>query len=84
MSSKFITEESMEQYKKVKRTGVCNMFDYNCVVKEAGRLELHDLASLSMEEYGKLLMNEEERKVRATKLLVKRSIRHRRKDARLK
>lgn len=80
MNSKFITEEAMEQYKEVKRMRACNMFDYDCVVKAAGQLGFHDLASLSMEEYGQLLMNAEERRERATKLLIERSICHRKNE----
>jgi len=72
MSAKLITEETMGQFAEVKRTRVCNMFDYNRVMNEASRLKLEDLASLSMEQYGKLLMNAEERRTWATKMLIKR------------
>ena len=80
MNSNFITEETMEQFEKVKRARVCNMFDYDCVIKEAWQLGLYDLASLSMKQYGKLLVNAEERKERAIKSLIERSICHRKNE----
>jgi len=78
MSSDFITEEAMSQYKAIKRSELCNMFDYKHVITKAGQLGLYNLASLNMEQYGKLLMNAEERKVKKTELLIKRSIPNRR------
>jgi hypothetical protein len=52
-----ITKEIMEQYEIVRRLGAVNMFDYCGVVDIADRLELHELASLTREEYLEILKN---------------------------
>ena len=80
MNSNFITEETMGQFMEVKRTGECNIFDYNCVIRVARRLKLKDLISLSIEQYGKLLINAGVREVWSTRMLIKRKG----KDLRLK
>jgi len=72
MNSNFITEETMGQFIEVKRTRECNIFEYNCVMRVASRLKLEELASLSIEQYGKLLMNAEERKAWTTRMIIKR------------
>ena len=50
-------KETMMQYEIIRQSGKCNMFDYYCVTNQANKLELHKLASLTLEEYRDLLMN---------------------------
>ena len=52
-----MTEKIMQQYERVRQSGVCNMFDYNCVRQESLRLECKELASLDISDYFKLLQN---------------------------
>ena len=53
----FATKELMEQYETVRESGACNMFNYSCVINVADQMELYELASLTMEEYGQILMD---------------------------
>lgn len=52
-----VTKKIMQQYENIRSKGVCNMFDYYCVVKMADRLKYFALAALTYEEYKDLLMN---------------------------
>jgi len=52
-----ISRETMEQYETVKQEGPCNMLDYPCVVKFAGRTELYALGSLTHDEYYLIIAN---------------------------
>lgn len=52
-----MTKQIMQQYEKIRSSGVCNMFDYNCVTHVAAGLGYEELAELKFTEYKDLLMN---------------------------
>ena len=52
-----ITKEVMEQYEVVRTSGVCNMFDYYCVMHTAAALDHYELAALDVNDYIYLLSN---------------------------
>ncbi len=52
-----MTKTIMEQYEAVRQSGDCNMFDYNCVITIADRLNFYALACLTRDEYKDILMN---------------------------
>ncbi|MEW6613965.1 MAG: DUF5049 domain-containing protein [Thermodesulfobacteriota bacterium] len=54
-----ITKEAMEQYEKVRASGICNMFDMNCVATVSKKLKFKELYKIvqSRKEYGNLLEN---------------------------
>ena len=54
---KNITVEVVEQYEAIRQSAFCNMFDIKCVQKTASKVEMYELASLSLEEYKYLLNN---------------------------
>ena len=39
-----ITKKVMEQYEQIRSMGPCNMYDRNCVLDMAERLDLYNLA----------------------------------------
>ncbi len=51
------SREVVEQYEKVRQSGLTNMFDYYNVVRVADDFEYYDLAGLTRQEYGQLLQN---------------------------
>jgi len=56
-TNKNITKEVMEQYEVIRTSGVCNMFDYYCVIRTAAMLDYHELAALYVNDYIYLLSN---------------------------
>lgn len=52
-----ITNQMMKQYEAIRKSGVCNMYDYYAVQQEASATNFYALASLSREEYKILLIN---------------------------
>jgi len=52
-----ISKECMEQYEAVRKSGVCNMFDFCCVVGTASTMGFDALAELDRKDYVKLLSN---------------------------
>ena len=52
-----ISKKTMEQYEQVRQSGVTNMYDYYGVITAANRRKFYALASLTGEEYSKLLSN---------------------------
>jgi len=56
---RLVSKETMEQYEKLRRSGLCNMFDLGCVHSASGCLgftELEDISE-SFEDYAVLLGN---------------------------
>ena len=56
-TNKNITKEVMEQYESVRRSGICNMFDYYCVMRAAMTSDYRELAALYVNDYMYLLSN---------------------------
>ncbi len=58
MENKF-SKEVIEQYEKVRESGICNMFDRGCVIRVSGKLGFVDLKDVgnNQKEYGELLQN---------------------------
>jgi len=52
-----MTKEIMEQYERIRQSGLCNMFDYNCVIRVANGLKFYALADVTRDEYSNILMN---------------------------
>ena len=52
-----ITKKVMEQYESVRRSGICNMFDYYCVMRAAMTSDYRELAALYVNDYMYLLSN---------------------------
>jgi hypothetical protein len=52
-----ITKDIMLDYEAIRKSGITNMFDYFTVVKFAKRLQMKELAQLTLAEYKLLLMN---------------------------
>ena len=54
-----ITEEVMQQYEVVRKSGICNMFDMTCVAEVCSALEFQDLLEITEDRkrYFTLLMN---------------------------
>lgn len=54
-----ITKEAMDQYEKVRRSGICNMYDLNCVGQVAKKLKFKELAMITnnTKTYSDLLQN---------------------------
>ena len=52
-----ITKKVMEQYESVRRSGICNMFDYYCVMRAAMTSDYRELAALYVNDYIYLLSN---------------------------
>ena len=46
--NKNVTKEVMEQYKKVRKSGICNMFDFYCVQNAAFEMDYQALAWLGL------------------------------------
>ena len=56
-TNKNITKEVMEQYEVIRTSGVCNMFDYYCVMRAAMTSDYRELAALYVNDYIYLLSN---------------------------
>ena len=54
---KIISKEVMEQYEKIRRSGLTDMFNYYQVVNIANRVDFRALAILPLEDYRILLLN---------------------------
>ena len=52
-----MTKTIMEQYEKIRSSGVCNMYDYYCVIRTAIEFDCLKLAALTEEEYTDILTN---------------------------
>ena len=52
-----ITKKVMEQYESVRKSGICNMFDYYCVMRAAMTSDYRELAALYVNDYIYLLSN---------------------------
>ena len=52
-----ITKKVMLQYETVRKSSICNMFDYPDVIKTAEALDLPELANLEEENYINILKN---------------------------
>ena len=54
-----ISREAMEQYEDIRKSGRCNMMDFNCVMHQAREWDYYDLAELAdnKSDYLYLLQN---------------------------
>lgn len=53
----FATEEVMEEYEKVRQSGLTNMYDYYGVVRYADMLDCCELTFITRDEYKYILSN---------------------------
>lgn len=55
--AKVISKKTMEQYERIRQTGLTNMYDHNGVIRTAMFLKCKELANITYSNYKILLLN---------------------------